>query len=114
MFFFVTQAVTESTRLPESLQTISLPFGHPVAILVTIWVARDLVRRLRSGTLLHVETGQPELGDGFEDGPEDPWSRELDELVDEDAMERTARSGVGGGRPRTVLDGAPANQRRTE
>ncbi|HSL12023.1 MAG TPA: hypothetical protein VLA82_11975 [Actinomycetota bacterium] len=109
VFFFVTQAVTESTRLPESLQTISLPFGHPVAILVTLWVARDLIRRLRGGTLLHVETGQPELGDRFEEGP-DPWSRELDELVGDDATE-PARSGAGG-RPRTVLDGASTHQRR--
>jgi len=67
--FILTQVVTESTGLPEFLQTIKLPFGHPIAIAVLIWVGRDFVHRLRAGTLLHIETGSPAFGDAFEEGP---------------------------------------------
>lgn len=70
-FFIVTQLVTESSRLPEFLQTVKLPFGHPIAIAVCIWVGRDFVRRLRSGTPFDGETGEPAYGDRFEAGPYD-------------------------------------------
>jgi hypothetical protein len=68
-FFIVTQLVTEADRLPEFMQHIRLPFGHPIAIAILVWVGRDFVRRLRSGTLLHAETTEPAFGDAFEGGP---------------------------------------------
>ena len=102
VFFFVTQVVTESSRLPDALETISLPFGHPVAIAVLFWVARDLIRRLRSGTLLHVETDRPELGDRFERSPE-PRLREIAAMDAEADTARPDRSGAGA-RPRTALE----------
>jgi hypothetical protein len=105
VFFFVTQVVTESSRLPDSLQTISLPFGHPVAIAVLFWVARDLIRRLRTGTLLHVETGQPELGDRFEEGPDQLRSDIVasDDDDDEAHGDLVGKRGAGA-RPRAALD----------
>jgi alpha-1,6-mannosyltransferase len=102
VFFFVTQVVTESSRLPDALETISLPFGHPVAIAVLFWVARDLIRRLRSGTLLHVETDRPQLGDRFERGPE-PRLREVASTEEEADATHPDRSGAGA-RPRAALD----------
>jgi len=113
VFFFVTQVVTESARLPDYLETISLPFGHPVAIAVLFWVGRDLVRRVRSGTLLHVETGQPELGDRFEAGGSSAPAELDDDLpVSDDrrrpVLDRAGTDGRGrsgaGAHPRTVLD----------
>jgi alpha-1,6-mannosyltransferase len=68
-FFIVTQLVTESSRLPEVLQSVKLPFGHPVAIAVSVWVARDFWRRMRRGIPLDAETGGPAYGDAFERGP---------------------------------------------
>jgi Glycosyltransferase family 87 len=68
-FFVVTQLVTETSRLPAFLRTVKLPFGHPVAIAVCVWVGYDLVRRLRRGTALDAETDEPAFGDGFESGP---------------------------------------------
>jgi alpha-1,6-mannosyltransferase len=71
-FFVVTQLVTETSRLPTFLQSVKLPFGHPIAIAVCVWVGVDLVRRLRRGTPLDAETDEPAFGDGFESrGPED-------------------------------------------
>jgi alpha-1,6-mannosyltransferase len=113
VFFFVTQVVTESSRLPDYLETISFPFGHPIAIAVLFWVGRDFLRRLRSGTLLHVETGQPELGDGFEEGgaaPAAPPGR-LEAPALEPAAAAKARGGAGG-HPRTALDRVAASSQR--
>ena len=68
-FFVVTQLVTETSRLPAFLRTVKLPFGHPIAIAVCVWVGVDLVRRLRRGTPLDEETDEPAFGDQFESGP---------------------------------------------
>jgi hypothetical protein len=68
-FFVVTQLVTETSRLPAILRTVKLPFGHPIAIAVCVWVGIDLVRRLRRGTPLDEETDEPAFGDEFESGP---------------------------------------------
>lgn len=121
VFFFITQVVTESSRLPDYLETISLPFGHPIAIAVLFWVGRDLLRRLRSGTLLHVETGRPEVGDGFEAGGvrEDrpvPVELPADEdgrgsVLEPAGADGRGRSGAGA-HPRTVLDRVAATPRR--
>ncbi len=67
-FFVVTQLVTESSRLPTYLQTVRLPFGHPIAIAVCVWVGADFVRRIRRGTPLEGETDEPTFGDAFEAG----------------------------------------------
>jgi alpha-1,6-mannosyltransferase len=67
-FFVVTQLVTETSRLPAFLRTVKLPFGHPIAIAVCVWVGYDLVRRLRKGTPLDEETDEPAIGDSFEAG----------------------------------------------
>jgi alpha-1,6-mannosyltransferase len=74
-FFVVTQLVTEPSRLPAILRTVKLPFGHPIAIAVCVWVGYDLVRRLRKGTPLDEETEEPALGDRFESGHERPTER---------------------------------------
>ncbi|MGE5227319.1 MAG: hypothetical protein ACM3OO_10645 [Planctomycetaceae bacterium] len=70
-FFIVTQLVTESSRLPDVLRSVKLPFGHPIAIAVCVWVGIDFVRRIRHGIPLEGETGRPEFGDRFESGPVD-------------------------------------------
>jgi len=67
-FFVVTQLVTETSRLPAFLRTVKVPFGHPIAIAVCVWVGWDLVRRLRRGTALDAETDAPAFGDSFESG----------------------------------------------
>jgi hypothetical protein len=71
-FFVVTQLVTETSRLPAFLRTVKLPFGHPIAVAVCVWVGYDLVRRLRKGTPLDEEIDEPALGDRFESGQERP------------------------------------------
>jgi alpha-1,6-mannosyltransferase len=60
------QLVTESTQIPASLQHVNLAYGHPVTILVAIWVGRDFVRRIVRGIPLHAETLDPVFGDAFE------------------------------------------------
>ncbi len=70
-FFIVTQLITESSRLPDVLRSVKLPFGHPIAIAVCVWVGVDFVRRIRHGIPLDGETGRPEFGDRFEAGPVD-------------------------------------------
>ncbi|MGZ4131604.1 MAG: hypothetical protein ACXVWF_01035 [Actinomycetota bacterium] len=70
-FFIVTQLITESSRLPDVLRTVKLPFGHPIAIAVCVWIGVDFVRRMRHGIPLDGETGRPEFGDKFEAGPVD-------------------------------------------
>lgn len=70
-FFIVTQLITESSRLPDVLRSVKLPFGHPIAIAVCVWVGVDFVRRIRQGIPLDGETGRPEFGDRFEAGPVD-------------------------------------------
>jgi alpha-1,6-mannosyltransferase len=67
-FFVITQLVTETSRLPGFLRTVKLPFGHPIAIAVCVWVGYDLFRRLRRGTALDAETDEPAIGDVFEAG----------------------------------------------
>jgi hypothetical protein len=81
-FFVVTQLVTETSRLPTFLRTVKLPFGHPIAIAVCVWVGIDLVRRLRRGTPLDAETDDPALGDAFEAGTE-PDARTVTVIPDE-------------------------------
>jgi hypothetical protein len=116
VFFFVTQVVTESARLPDYLETISLPFGHPIAIAVLFWVGRDLIRRLRSGTMLHVETGQPELGDRFEAGGVPTIGPGADDdavpPVREPAVADPATRSGAGAHARTVVDRAAASASR--
>jgi alpha-1,6-mannosyltransferase len=68
-FFIVTQLVTESARLPDVLERVKLPFGHPIAIAVLVWVGVDFVRRIRRDIPFDAETAQPVLGDRFEAGP---------------------------------------------
>jgi Glycosyltransferase family 87 len=67
--FTVTELVTENSRLPELLRSVKLPFGHPVAIAVCLWIAVDLIRRLRRGVPLDAETPGRQFGDAFEAGP---------------------------------------------
>jgi uncharacterized membrane protein len=67
--FTVTELVTENSRLPEIIRSVRLPFGHPVAIAVCLWIAADLIRRLRRGVPLDAETPEPRFGDRFEAGP---------------------------------------------
>jgi alpha-1,6-mannosyltransferase len=67
--FTVTELVTETSNLPSFIQEIRLPIGHPVAVAVCVWLAADLVRRLRRGIPLDAETPQAVLGDAFEAGP---------------------------------------------
>jgi hypothetical protein len=54
--------------LPTYLQTVRLPFGHPIAIAVCVWVGVDFIRRIRRGTPLDEETDEPTFGDAFEAG----------------------------------------------
>ena len=67
--FTVTELVTENSNLPELLRSVRLPFGHPVAIAVCLWIGVDLVRRLRRGVPLDAETTERQFGDAFEAGP---------------------------------------------
>jgi alpha-1,6-mannosyltransferase len=67
--FTVTELVTENSRLPELIRSVRLPFGHPVAIAVCLWIAVDLIRRLRKGVPLDAETPERKFGDAFEAGP---------------------------------------------
>jgi hypothetical protein len=83
-FFVVTQLVTETSRLPAFLRTIKLPFGHPIAIAVCVWVGLDLIRRLRRGTALDTETDDPAFGDAFESGPKpDPEDEQTVIILDD-------------------------------
>jgi Glycosyltransferase family 87 len=84
-FFVVTQLVTETSRLPAFLRTVKLPFGHPIAVAVCVWVGYDLVRRLRKGTPLDEEIDEPALGDRFESGQERPT--EFDVIADPPIVE---------------------------
>jgi hypothetical protein len=67
--FTVTELVTENSRLPELIRSVRLPFGHPVAIAVCLWIAVDLIRRLTKGVPLDAETPERRFGDAFEAGP---------------------------------------------
>jgi alpha-1,6-mannosyltransferase len=67
--FTVTELVTETANLPEFVRSIRLPFGHPVALAVCIWIASDLIRRLRHHVPFDAETQEPRFGDAFEAGP---------------------------------------------
>lgn len=70
--FIVTQLVTEASRLPDSLRSVELPFGHPIAIIVCVWFLRDFIRRMRDGTPLDAETDKRVFGDRFEGALPDP------------------------------------------
>jgi hypothetical protein len=48
---------------------VHLPFGHPVAILVCLWIGADLVRRFTRHIQLDAETPERRFGDVFEAGP---------------------------------------------
>jgi Glycosyltransferase family 87 len=85
-FFVVTQLVTETSRLPTFLRTVKLPFGHPIAVAVCVWVGYDLVRRLRKGTPLDEETDEPAIGDAFEGRREAP-DQTIPSIVVADAPE---------------------------
>jgi hypothetical protein len=60
--------VTEAARMPEAFDGVDLPFGHPVAVLVAIWVAREFVRMLRTRTPFDEDLPGPRFGDRFEAG----------------------------------------------
>jgi hypothetical protein len=77
----VTELVTENSHLPELIRSVKLPFGHPVAIAVCVWIAADLIRRLRRHTPLDAETPEPRFGDRFEAGPTMPKHIELPVVV---------------------------------
>ena len=72
--FTVTELVTENDRLPELIRNVHLPFGHPVAILVCLWIGADLVRRFTRHVQLDAETPERRFGDSFEAGPRQPPS----------------------------------------
>lgn len=67
--FTVTELVTENSNLPELIRSVRLPIGHPVALIMCVWVAVDLIRRLARRTPLDTETAVPQFGDAFEAGP---------------------------------------------
>jgi alpha-1,6-mannosyltransferase len=67
--FTLTELVTETRNLPSFVRSVRLPIGHPVAIVVCVWIAGDLIRRLRRRTPLDAETSEPRFGDAFEAGP---------------------------------------------
>jgi alpha-1,6-mannosyltransferase len=60
------QLVTESAQIPAHLQHVNLAYGHPVTILVALWVGRDFIRRLRRGIPLAAETAEPVFLDRYE------------------------------------------------
>ena len=60
------QLVTESAQIPAHLQHVNLAYGHPVTILVALWVGRDFIRRMRRGTPLAAETTEPVFMDRYE------------------------------------------------
>ncbi len=70
--FIVTELVTESSRIPLVFQSVKLPFGHPLAILLAFWAIREILRRIRSDLPFDVDDGRPEFGDRFEAGPPVP------------------------------------------
>jgi alpha-1,6-mannosyltransferase len=88
--FTVTELVTENANLPAFLRSMHLPFGHPVAVAVCVWVAVDLVRRLRRRIPLDAETPEPRFGDAFEAGP-------VSRPGDDEVSEPVASGGGGGG-----------------
>ena len=64
----VSQLVTETALLPSAVAKVNLPYGHPVAIVVAIWVAADFLRRARAGRSWDAETPGARFGDRFETG----------------------------------------------
>jgi len=67
--FTVTELVTENSRLPELIRSVRLPFGNPIAVIVCVWIAGDLIRRLTRKIPLDAETAEHRFGDAFEAGP---------------------------------------------
>ena len=100
-FFVVTQLVTESSELPAVLRSVKLPFGHPIAIAVCLWIGADLVRRLRRGTPLEAETGEPRFGDGFEAGPTEPAETEPE--LESPTLVPVRTAGVAAASPASML-----------
>jgi len=94
--FTVTELVTENTNLPAFIRSIKLPFGHPVAVAVCVWVALDLVRRLRHRIPLDAETPERRFGDAFEAGPLPPAAEAATETTDDAADDpEPSPAGVG-------------------
>ncbi|HEX6845031.1 MAG TPA: glycosyltransferase 87 family protein [Actinomycetota bacterium] len=60
--------VTEAALLPAAFDDVNLPFGHPLAILVALWVAREFIRMLRTATPFDEDLPGPRFGDRFEAG----------------------------------------------
>ena len=75
-------------NLPDLHPQVRLPFGHPVAIAVCVWVGRDFIRRMRRGIPLDAETPEPPFGDAFEAGPRRRRRRRLRD--DDPAVRRRA------------------------
>jgi alpha-1,6-mannosyltransferase len=67
--FTVTELVTENARLPDLIRSVRLPFGNPIAVIVCVWIASDLIRRLARKMPLDAESAEPRFGDAFEAGP---------------------------------------------
>jgi hypothetical protein len=68
--------------LPTYLQTVRLPFGHPIAIAVCVWVGLDFIRRIHRGTPLDAETDEPAFGDAFEAGTDRAAVPEPSQVID--------------------------------
>ncbi len=62
------QLVTESANIPGDLSEVNLAFGHPVTIVVAIWVGREFLRYVRAQRPWDAERDGPVFGDSFEDG----------------------------------------------
>jgi alpha-1,6-mannosyltransferase len=67
--FTLTELVTETGNLPSFVRSVRLPIGHPVALVVCVLIAGDLIRRLRHKIPFDAETPEPRFGDAFEAGP---------------------------------------------
>jgi hypothetical protein len=85
------QLVTESAQIPAHLQHVNLAYGHPVTILVALWVGRDFIRRLRRGIPLAAETAEPVFLDRYEN--------EVPLTAVEPALEPAVTSAAGGPQP---------------
>ena len=70
-----------------------LPFGHPVAIAVCLWIGVALYRRLRHDVPFDSELDGSVFGDRFEKGPPAPESRVI--KVENVPVRTPARSRTG-------------------
>ena len=87
--FTVTELVTENSHLPELIRSVRLPFGHPVAIAVCVWIAVDLIRRLRAEHAAGGRDAGAAVRRRFEAGPAMPKHIELP--ADDRGARRRAR-----------------------